>query len=40
MAIAFARARYISRKTGGSAARSAAYNARAEIGDERTGEVF
>jgi Ti-type conjugative transfer relaxase TraA len=40
MAIAFARARYISRKTGGSAARSAAYNARAEIGDERTGDVF
>jgi Ti-type conjugative transfer relaxase TraA len=40
MAIAFARARYISRKTGGSAARSAAYNARAEIGDQRTGEVF
>ena len=40
MAIAFARARYISRSTGGSAARSAAYNARAEIGDERTGEVF
>ena len=40
MAIAFARARYISRSTGGSAARAAAYNARAEIGDERTGEVF
>src|ERR1019366_5039138 len=40
MAIAFARARYISRSTGVSAARSAAYNARAEIGDERTGEVF
>ena len=40
MAIAFARARYISRSTGGSAARSAAYNARAEIGDQRTGEVF
>jgi Ti-type conjugative transfer relaxase TraA len=40
MAIAFARARYISRSTGGSAARSAAYNARAEIGDERTGDVF
>lgn len=40
MAIAFARARYISRSTGGSAARSSAYNARAEVSDERTGKVF
>lgn len=40
MAIAFARARYISRSTGGSAVRSAAYNARATIRDERTGEHF
>lgn len=40
MAIAFARARYISRSTGGSAVRSAAYNAREGITDGRTGEVF
>lgn len=40
MAIAFARARYIGRSTGGSAVRSAAYNARATIRDERTGEPF
>ena len=40
MAIAFARARYISRSTGGSAIRSAAYNAREAILDERTGEHF
>ena len=40
MAIAFARARYISRSTGGSAIRSAAYNAREAISDERTGEHF
>ncbi len=40
MAIAFARARYISRSSGGSAVRSAAYNGREEIAAERTGEVF
>ncbi len=40
MAIAFARARYISRSTGGSAARSAAYNAREGITDERTGTLY
>jgi len=40
MAIAFARARYISRSTGGSAARSAAYNARKAISDERTGTLY
>jgi Ti-type conjugative transfer relaxase TraA len=40
VAIQFARARYISRSSGGSAVRSAAYNARESIGAERTGEVF
>ena len=40
MAIQFARARYISRSTGGSAVRSAAYNERAAITSERTGEVY
>jgi Ti-type conjugative transfer relaxase TraA len=40
MAIAFARARYIGRSTGGIAVRSAAYNARAAITDERTGELY
>lgn len=40
MAIAFARARYIGRSTGGVAVRSAAYNARASITDERTGELY
>lgn len=40
MAIAFARARYIGRATGGSAVRSAAYNAREGIHDERTGELY
>ncbi len=40
MAIQFARARYISRCSGGSAVRSAAYNAREAIQAERTGEVF
>ena len=40
MAIAFARARYISRATCGVATRSAAYNAREAIYDERTGESF
>ena len=40
MAIQFARARYISRSTGGSAVRSAAYNGRDAITAERTGEVF
>ena len=40
MAIAFARARYLSRASGGNAVRSAAYNAREAIEAERTGEVF
>jgi Ti-type conjugative transfer relaxase TraA len=40
MAIAFARARYIGRSTGGVAVRSAAYNARVALTDERTGELF
>ena len=40
LAIQFARARYISRGSGGSAVRSAAYNAREVIEAERTGEVF
>ncbi len=40
MAIAFARARYISRASGGSAVRSAAYNGRDKIEAQRTGEVF
>jgi Ti-type conjugative transfer relaxase TraA len=40
MAIAFARARYLSRAAGGNAVRSAAYNARAAIEAERTGELF
>lgn len=40
MAIQFARARYISRSTGGSAVRSAAYNERAAITSDRTGEVY
>ena len=40
MAIQFARARYVSRSTGGSAVRSAAYNGRDAIAAERTGEVF
>jgi Ti-type conjugative transfer relaxase TraA len=40
MAIAFARARYLSRASGGNAVRSAAYNARESIAAERTGEVF
>ena len=40
MAIAFARIRYVSRSSGGSACRSSAYNARTKILDERTGEVF
>ena len=40
MAIQFARARYISRSTGGSAVRSAAYNGREAIEAERTGELF
>ena len=40
MAIAFARARYISRASGGSAVRSAAYNGRDAIEAQRTGEVF
>jgi Ti-type conjugative transfer relaxase TraA len=40
VAIQFARARYISRRSGGNAVRSAAYNARTMIAAERTGEVF
>ncbi|WP_174513197.1 AAA family ATPase [Methylocella tundrae] len=40
MAIQFARARYVSRSTGGDAVRSAAYNARAALTAERTGQVF
>jgi Ti-type conjugative transfer relaxase TraA len=40
MAIQFARARYISRSSGGSAIRSAAYNGRTAITAERTGELF
>ncbi len=40
MAIAFARARYLSRAAGGNAVRSAAYNAREAIQAERTGELF
>ena len=40
MAIAFARARYIGRSTGGVAVCSAAYNAREAITDERTGELY
>ncbi len=40
MAIAFARARYLSRAAGGNAVRSAAYNAREVIQAERTGELF
>ena len=40
VAIAFARARYIGRSSGGSATRSAAYNARTLIADARTGEAF
>ncbi len=40
VAIQFARARYISRSSGGSAVRSAAYNAREAIAAERTGELF
>ena len=40
MAIAFARARYLGRASGGSAVRSAAYNERAMLKDERTGEGY
>src|ERR1700677_4764550 len=40
LGIEFARARYISRGSGGSAVRSAAYNGREEIAAERTGQVF
>jgi hypothetical protein len=40
VAIAFARARYLSRATRGNAVRSAAYNARESIQAERTGELF
>ena len=40
MAIAFARARYVSRNSGGNAVRSAAYNARAEIAASATNQIF
>jgi Ti-type conjugative transfer relaxase TraA len=40
VAIQFARARYISRSTGGNAVRSAAYNQRTAIASDRTGELF
>jgi Ti-type conjugative transfer relaxase TraA len=40
MAIEFARLRYVKRSDGGNACRSAAYNARADIPCERTGERF
>jgi len=40
VAIAFARARYLSRTSGGNAVRSAAYNARDAITAQRTGELF
>lgn len=40
MAIQFARIRIISRKTGGNACCTAAYNARTKIVDEKTGKVF
>jgi hypothetical protein len=40
VAIQFARARDISRSTGGSAVRSAAYNERTAITAERTGELY
>jgi hypothetical protein len=40
VAIQFARARFISRSSGGSAVQSAAYNGREAITAERTGEVF
>lgn len=40
MAIAFARCEYKSRTTGGNAVRSASYNCRSPMADERTGERF
>jgi len=40
VAIQFARARYIARSSGGSAVRSAAYNAREAITADRTGELY
>jgi hypothetical protein len=40
LVIRFARARYISRSSGGGIVRSAAYNAYEAIGAERTGEGF
>jgi Ti-type conjugative transfer relaxase TraA len=40
VAIQFARARYISRSSGGSAVRSAAYNAREAITADRTGTLY
>ena len=40
MAIEFARLRYVKRSDGGNACRSAAYNARADVRCDRTGERF
>ena len=40
MAIEFARLRYVKRSDGGNACRSAAYNARADVKCDRTGERF
>lgn len=40
MAIQFARMRYVGRKAGGNAVRTACYNARLRARDERTGELF
>lgn len=40
MAIQFARVQYVSRSTGANSCRKAAYNERAQIRCERTGEVF
>ena len=40
MAIQFARARFLGRRTGGNAVRTAAYNGRDDLKNERTGERF
>lgn len=40
MSLAFARMRFIGRRSGGNAVRSAAYNERTNLVDERTGERF
>lgn len=40
MSIAFARARFVGRRSGGNAVRTAAYNERTNLVDERTGERF